>query len=1695
MNKKTIYRALILLALFTACDMSGGRSDWNPDRQAAVQVKINAEGIRGRTVMPSLALQDVTTWQLLGGKQGDAETLLDEFANSADAELTLDSAIWHFTLKGFKGGDLILTGSITEQNIILGTNILDFTVAPILEGQGSLNIVINLPAGSGITAARVFVDGVDLEYSITPTNEQIAFSAPYNAGIYYFSVRLYKDGVLYGAVSEVVHVWANLQSEKTYTLTSEDLNLTYVITYHFGDGGIDYGYYQYTDADKTLPPPTYTVADSVFRGWYDNPAFSGSAVSTIPAGSTGDKHFYAKWVVAEQVSSTLSFEESLDWIEGHAVEGGVYAITINENESIPPHTLYYSGKNVNVVLNGGTAERTVSLTTSGSLFTVASGVTLTLGNNVSLQGRNNNTTPLVQVNSGGTLVMNDGSKISGNSNTSGTGGGVYMNGGTFTMTGGTISGNTASNGGGVYATGTWTMSGGTISGNTAYNYGGGVYAYNTFMMSGGTISNNTAYYGGGVYASNTFMMSGGAISGNSVSNLGGGVYVESSSTFTMSGGAISGNTSSNYGGGVYAYGTFTLSGGAIGGNTAPTGGGVYAYGTFIKQAGGTIYGSTASDTLKNTATNGDHYGHAVYVYSNGSIRNSTAGFGVLLDSGATAGGWETFIPSNYSLTESLEWIANNGVEGGAYVVMVNNNESLGTWTLSYAKNMSIALHGVSAERTISLTTAGSLFTLGNGITLTLGNNVSLQGLSSNTSPLVRVNNGGALVMEGGSKLSGNGNTTSSGTAVAGNGGGAYIASGGVFTMNGGEISGNSARNGGGVYVVDGGTFTKRTDGIIYGSNASDSLKNTAANGGDYGHAVYVNSSSAKLRSATAGTGVTLDSAVSGSAGGWETLILSGLSLAEALTRIASNAEVGGFYTVTIENDETIAPTTLSYSVSNVSITLDGGNAERTVSLTSNGSLFTIASGVTLTLGNNVSLQGRSSNTDSLVYVNGGTLVMESGSKISGNSNTSGTGNGGGVHVASGGVFTMSGGTISGNTAYWNGSGVFVRGTFTQSGGTINGNTTTANGGGVMVYSNGTFTQSGGTISNNTAASYGGGVYVVGTFTQSGGTISGNNATANGGGVYISGGTFTKQAGGTIYGSNASDTLKNTATYGSNYGHAVYVDGSPEKLRNNTADLGVTLNSAISGSAGGWETQLPPGYSLAESLAWISTNAVEGGLYAVTITANETIAPTPLSYNGKSVSITLDGGTTERTVNLSTVGSLFTVGSGVTLTLEDIVLAGKSDNTAPLVKVETGGKLAVKTGGRITGNTYTTSVSGAGGAGVFVSGGELEISGGEISGNTLTGSTQGGHGGGVLVDNGSVVMTGGAIRENSITNVHSGDGGGDGGGIYITNNSSFEMLDGKIEGNILNSRSTSLGNGVSGLGVGVWNSYFHLGGGVIRNNTGTGQAANIYSTCWGGGVSIQSDVASTFIMNGGIISGNSIYSSTNPNSTYYSGHYRIGAFGGGVGIAEWSGSCTMIKTGGVIYGSDVSGNDADGYPLRNTAQSDGNGIGGGHAVWMDVMNSTTTYWRNATAYAANNMDRSQSGPAGGWENGVSNITYSSVSGSAEWTLDDGSRKSPTIGHSTTTKARISFTSTAGASITIQLTVSSESGYDFAFIGELDNQNAAYNSGYYQGSVISGGTSVIITIPISSSGNHFIDIGYRKDGSQIGGSDCAWFKVIQ
>lgn len=230
---------------------------------------------------------------------------------------------------------------------------------------------------------------------------------------------------------------------------------------------------------------------------------------------------------------------------------------------------------------------------------------------------------------GGALTIEDSigtGVIQGSGTVTGNGGAIWMSSSdsnnALTLTGGTIRGFTATDGGGVYVDGgSFEMSGGTISACNATNAGGGVYVSSgSFKMSGGSIEDCTAHEGAGVkvYASNgktaSFSMTGGEIQNCNTDGVS--IYAIGSGTseFTMTGGTIE----DNGGYGVWVdNGSAVMSGGSVKGSER--------YDIYI--------GSRATLTVNNTQVGGT-------VLNMGKITgNGSAKFtGTVENSGSAAAG-------------------------------------------------------------------------------------------------------------------------------------------------------------------------------------------------------------------------------------------------------------------------------------------------------------------------------------------------------------------------------------------------------------------------------------------------------------------------------------------------------------------------------------------------------------------------------------------------------------------------------------------------------------------------------------------------------------------------------------------------------------------------------------------------------------------------------------------------------------------------------------------------------------------------------------------------------------------------------------------------------------------------------------------------------------------------------------------------
>jgi len=220
-------------------------------------------------------------------------------------------------------------------------------------------------------------------------------------------------------------------------------------------------------------------------------------------------------------------------------------------------------------------------------------------------------------------------------------------------------------------------------------------------------------------------------------------------------------------------------------------------------------------------------------------------------------------------------IIKNGGNNKTYIIVINgdipvppsDNDSP---TFGFVNDLNITIEG---EGRIYLTDNGCLFWLGsNGLkerqTLILNSSIILEGLSPNgngnkynKSPIIVINDNSYFDMRngiikgntiygainsGGVNVHRGGKFTMSGGAISGNisttySGGVWVS--GTFIMSGGIISGNKASIGGGIYINGEDALFTKTNGIIYGNDASiESNKNistvTSEQFGNYGHAVF-----------------------------------------------------------------------------------------------------------------------------------------------------------------------------------------------------------------------------------------------------------------------------------------------------------------------------------------------------------------------------------------------------------------------------------------------------------------------------------------------------------------------------------------------------------------------------------------------------------------------------------------------------------------------------------------------------------------------------------------------------------------------------------------------------------------------------------------------------------------------------------------
>ena len=587
-----------------------------------------------------------------------------------------------------------------------------------------------------------------------------------------------------------------------------------------------------------------------------------------------------------------------------------------------------------------------------------------------------------------------------------------------------------------------------------------------------------------------------------------------------------------------------------------------------------------------------------------------------------------------------------------------------------------------------------------------------------------------------------------------------------------------------------------------------------------------------------------------------------------------------------------------------------------------------------------------------------------------------------------GALTVTGSTLSGNTARGDGGAIRNRnGTLTVTGSTLSGNTARGEGGAIDNHE-GALTVTGSTLSGNTARGDGGAIYNyaysgTATATVTGSTLSDNTADVNGGAI----------ANGSFYGSVAL-TLRNATLAGNRadadgigggVGGGVLADGrtsttlhnslvagnargaagaetpdefggrnpeaaSPHNLIGDAATAG-GLTDGANGNLVGYLASEVIDTALADNGGPTETHALLRGSAAVDAGSDaEAAGPTDQRGLPRVLGAAVDIGAVEAVPETLTVDTLADgidgdVSAG-NLSLREAVLLANADADANTVAFApalsggtvtlTAGELALTADVTLAGpGAFSLAIDGGGSSRLFrvAAGVTAGISGLSLTGGRATGSS--GTRGGAVLNAGTLTLADLSVRGNRA------DAGG---AVYAEDGAATGIVRGEFLRNAAADRGGAVRNGdgtltVVGAGF-AFNTADGLGGGVLHNAGGTAAftsaalAQNLAGGPTGSGGAILTAGGSLTVrggvlaFNGAARAGGAIEAAADGPTTVTIADVSVrnnAATGGGAGASG---------NGGAVHVTDPAGDVAvtvtRGEFLRNGAATGGGALrnGGG-----------------------------------------------------------------------------------------------------------------------------------------------------------------------
>ncbi len=351
---------IILFLGFSGCNnltSTANDKKTGDEKKAYFNVSVNDDIITSRTALPSFTRDSIKgfAFTLKGTNQAnpqesDWETFgtFDDTSSSANnlasleaVSLAVSTGDWTFVLTAEKNGTK-LSAQVTK-TITLGTNTINFPMAfddTALDSTKTGSLFFSLDFSQAPNAANVtYVTAQLYSYDIqnatateitgndaskyqskelTITSSAVTYSLEeIPAGNYRIEILLYGQDSntnnttpiqIMPSLYELAIITGGQESSGARTLNN--LNELYTIEWQNLEGAttpntLPLNYSKYSEA-YTLPASGVSKTGYDFGGWYEDDTYTGNAVTSISAGSTGSKTFYAKWDPSSNTAYTVN---------------------------------------------------------------------------------------------------------------------------------------------------------------------------------------------------------------------------------------------------------------------------------------------------------------------------------------------------------------------------------------------------------------------------------------------------------------------------------------------------------------------------------------------------------------------------------------------------------------------------------------------------------------------------------------------------------------------------------------------------------------------------------------------------------------------------------------------------------------------------------------------------------------------------------------------------------------------------------------------------------------------------------------------------------------------------------------------------------------------------------------------------------------------------------------------------------------------------------------------------------------------------------------------------------------------------------------------------------------------------------------------------------------------------------------------